>query len=243
MPGLASADSNVLDAPQVSVPDTDTPAKGATVSPPPIDTVEETIESVLDPVQDATKPITDAAKPVTDPADKTVDTVTDTIDEGTTPVTDVIDDPKNPITDGNGSGGTTRNPPPDPTSDDRPGGSLAPVTGGDVATRSGGTGPAVRAPSRLPAGGPAAAVMRARPAGAAPGDAAASPASVGGVVSASTTSAAEQVSRAVVDASRAFRFPLLVAAALLLFLAIQGRVDSRDPKLAHSKDDEELMFA
>jgi hypothetical protein len=49
--------------------------------------------------------------------------------------------------------------------------------------------------------------------------------------------------RVVRDAATTFRFPLLVAAAVLLFLAVQSRLDRRDPKLASAAPDEDLWFA
>ena len=237
IPGLASADSGVLDAAQVSVPDAvdETLNKGGTPSPPPLDTVEDTIESVLDPVDDATQPVKDAVKPVTDPVDDTVDTVTDTVDEGTTPVTDIIDDPTKPVTDG--TGGTTTRPPPVFTPDDRQGRSGR-APGDDITERRRERAIAPGAPSRRIAPAPVAVDRGARPA--------LSPARADATTRSAPTSggsAAQQIGQAIVDASRAFRFPLLVAAAVLLFLAIQGRIDGRDPKLAHGGNDEELMFA
>ena len=227
IPGLASADTNLLDAPPVPVPET---------SPPPLDPVQETVESVLDPVKDATKPVKDAVKPVTDPVDETVGTVTDEVDKGTTPVTDIVDEPTKPVTDG--TGGATTIPPPVSTSGGRPDRSVPLTSADDVTRRRRVHNFEAGVAARSVAPAPAAIDAASRPA-----TTTARAVAAADSVPASTESAAEQIGQAIVDASRAFRFPLLVAAAVLLFLAIQGRVDGRDPKLAYATDDEELMFA
>jgi len=54
----------------------------------------------------------------------------------------------------------------------------------------------------------------------------------------------EKVARVLGRAAREFRFPILVALAVLGFLALQGRLDRRDARLARIEvEEEELSFA
>jgi hypothetical protein len=46
--------------------------------------------------------------------------------------------------------------------------------------------------------------------------------------------AANEVAKAAAPAAKRAAFPLVLVALLLLFLALQNRLDSRDPKLAHA---------
>jgi hypothetical protein len=59
----------------------------------------------------------------------------------------------------------------------------------------------------------------------------------GGVVDKVTTAlgdAANEVAKAAAPAAKRAAFPLVLVALLLLFIALQNRLDSRDPKLAHA---------
>jgi hypothetical protein len=46
--------------------------------------------------------------------------------------------------------------------------------------------------------------------------------------------AATEVAKAAAPAAKRAAFPLVLVALLLLFIALQNRLDSRDPKLAHA---------
>lgn len=234
MPGWASAATGPIDDPVDPVKDT----------------VTKTVESVLDPVRKTAKPVTDAIEEATQPVRKPVDdatrAVTDTVKEVTDPVPDVLDpvtdvvDPGAEVTDP-----VTENPDPGTRSEGSVGG-----RGGDGPSRTGQEpAPARRARPRqtTPAGlqrdtGGAAGLdvllrqsLREAPAATAPA------ATRGADLPARST--VDAVTEAALEASRAFRFPLLLAAAMLLFLGIQGRLDARDPKLAAPAVDEELTFA
>ena len=235
VPGLASAAPGTPDA------GVDPPV------PPVKDTVTQTVESVLDPVRQTAKPVTDAVdgatSPVRKPVDEATGAVTDTV---TKAVTEVVDPPTG-VTD------------PDPTVKDPVVRDPDPATGTgvppshDVAGGRRQTDPS--ASPRRPSGQDAQATPDREAGGA--GRLAVllrqsrrdSPAATGTVPPAAPApdvparSVPEQVKQAAIDASRAFRFPLLLAAAVLLFLGIQARVDARDPKLSARAVDEELTFA
>lgn len=217
---------------QATAPVVDAAAQTGTTVPPAVDAVEETIESVLDPVDDATTPVGDAVgdalggvtKPVRDPVDKVRDDVTGSVPDGKVGIPDPVDDPPT----GGADRATTPVGVPDPAN-----GHSAPAGPGraNSRVRDARAGRAPLVPSAREPSSTAlrsAAVVRRQPVER---------------TASSSGSSAEQVARAVADASRAFRFPLLLAGALLLFLAVQGRIDSRDPKLAQRSDDDELMFA
>jgi len=61
---------------------------------------------------------------------------------------------------------------------------------------------------------------------------------------AADVSVAEKVARVLGRAAREFRFPILVALAVLAFLLLQGRLDRRDARLARIEvEEEEISFA
>jgi len=61
---------------------------------------------------------------------------------------------------------------------------------------------------------------------------------------ATDASVAEKVARVLGRAAREFRFPILVALAVLAFLVLQGRLDRRDARLARIEvEEEEISFA
>lgn len=184
------------------------------------DLLDEPVPPVLDPAQ-TTEQVKDTVNSVIDDADAltggAVKAVTDTVDD----VTSTVVDP----------GGSTADPPTGTVREPRETG-VAP-SAGTAAT------PAREAtiPGRRKAVGNTAA---------ADGDAGAIPrprAPVPAPLTSDPPASERGVAGAVADASRAFRFPLLLAAAVLLFLAVQQRMDARDPKLADVPEDEELMFA
>lgn len=212
----------------------------AEVLEPVTDTVDPVPGTVKDPVRDVGNVVDPVTDPVTDPVRGVVDPVTDTVKE---PVRDAVDtatgsigepvrDVVEPVTD------TGTNPRPDGPSVI---GDPAVPTGSGVATavqrRNGRTADAGRRDPRevaripVPTGASAPA-----------GDAAAqnSMASTAGEPGETPLATAGRVAR---EAVEAFRFPLLVGAAVLLFLAVQSRLDRRDPKLAAPAADEELQFA
>lgn len=228
VPGMAAAATGVVSTTVAPVDEAVRTATDSTNPAPAVDTVEDTVQSVLEPVRDAA--------PV-DPVDEVIDTVVDTVDEGTTPVTEVVDEPTKPVTqvldETSGQPDT-----PAPRSPE----AAAPALAGGRPRAA----VPQRRPSREQSGGTTAAGVPGLEAGPAPVVLPATPLLRRGEAANAGNagdSVADQIARAVVDASRAFRFPLLVAGALLLFLGVQGRLDSRDPKLAQTGGDEELMFA
>lgn len=211
------------------------------------DTVTKTVDAVLEPVRETAKPVTDtvdeATKPVRDAVEEAVKPVTDTVDEVTEPVTDPVTDVTDPITDVGDP--VTKDPDPQrptPTT-------VAPP----IRQRTPDRQPAAQSPQRKrrasdagpargrPAGAPTVVPVRPRQFTAAAAIASRPGRDV--VVRADAPPTPAGVGDAVAEASRAFRFPLLLAAAVLLFLGIQGRLDSKDPKLAAPVVDEELTFA
>ena len=234
VPGWAWAEAAPL-------PGTPLPSKD---DPVPADTVTKTIEDVLAPVRETAQPVTktvgDAAKPVTD----TVPEVTEPVRDLTEPVAEVVD----PVTD-------VVNPEPQ-RPDPRPPTGRDPTTGPSTTLDADSLPPPQRM-SQPTAATPHRPTLsrdsttRRRPQTTLPGalrnDVVAPTADLRltGAATAATIegSALDEVRQAVVEASRAFRFPLLLAAAVLLFLALQGRLDARDPKLAQTAPEQELTFA
>ena len=225
---------------------------------PVTETVTDTTEPVTDTIRDTTEPVTDTTKPVIDTIRDTTKPVTDTIRDTTKPVTDTVQpvagptidaaaDITHPVTDGLRDVGR---PVPNLVDDGGllgPGGSpvLDPAAGRPGEARGGpGAGPAAdigdvaddRAGSAVPDG------ALAPDDGSLGGASGPLPAAV--VAGARDTGVSlEDVARGIAGASRQFSFPLAVAALVLLFLAVQGRIDARDPKLAGRPDDDELSFA
>ena len=207
-------------------------------------------DTVTTTVKDVLKPVRDAAKPVVDPVDKAAAPVRQTVDQATKPVTDAVGDAAEPVTDTVGEVTDPVRTVVDPPRVRQPGGQgRTPRTSpAPLGTRSGPaedgartSGPRTRTESRRGRSTAAPAPVRPRAF-----DRDATPAAVDQRVAgapARDVSALDRFGRAAVDASRAFRFPLLVAALVLLFLGIQARVDARDPKLAAPATDEELTFA
>lgn len=213
-------------------------------------TVDKTVDSVLDAgktANDAVPGVTDA---VPDPVKEAVKPVAETVDRTTKPVVDAVSDAVAPVADDleetvDGvreptrntvvppEGATDPNPPRVPTTiTDR-----KPASDAEDTERRGTADDSRRQRNRAAAAQTttrrsrtARKSMSADTAGvrANAGDPSARPDTIGGVVA---------------DASRAFRFPLLLAAAVLFFLALQNRLDGRDPKLSAGRADEELTFA
>jgi hypothetical protein len=61
-------------------------------------------------------------------------------------------------------------------------------------------------------------------------------------MTAATPTIARQAAEEVARAAAAYSFPLAIALMVAVFLAVQGRIDARDPKLAYGDDDLELPF-
>ena len=226
-------------------------ASAATLDSSLVDkTVERTVESVIEggksgagavaPVRDAVPdPVKEAVKPVTDTVDRATKPVTDRIKDSVTPVTEVVDETVDKVR--NGSGSTVA----PPTTTDP----LAPV--GQVTTREPATSDSSAGRQRTDADRRTSPKGREQRGGgsrrAQKRDAVSAPPQEVLPVERSRRTAVRSpapttIGGAVAEASRAFRFPLLVAAAVALFLAVQGRLDGRDPKLS-ARADEELTFA
>ena len=212
-----------------------------------VDEAEKTVttDPIPAPVADPVKPVTDKITSVTKEAADTVAPVTKVVDEATKPVTDVTGETTDPVTDivddivdGAVAPGVVT-PPTQPRT--TAGGRPQPRT-----ERGEGDGERDQRPAREPASSGARdagslTFPQSIVAGASASVAERAATASSGTSDVATGSAAERVGRAIVEASRAFSFPLAVAALLLLFLAIQGRVDARDPKLA-ATEEEELVF-
>ena len=241
IPGWAGAATGLLDK---TVDDAVDGAKDATGTA--TDLVDDTVKDVLDPIKDTTDKVVDdakdAAEPVTDKVRDPVDPVKDTVDDVTKPVRDAVDEVTNgvdevidPVTD-------TVVPPPGRNTDG--GGRVQGDGEGSVRTGVGSqatrrTTAGDRTPSSERDDRADTPARRTRRATTVPGSV--QPRTPAQVRAAQSRPAPQSIADAVADASRAFRFPLLVAAVVALFLAIQSRLDGRDPKLAAA--DEELTFA
>ncbi|MGH2579261.1 MAG: hypothetical protein ACRDGP_00225 [Actinomycetota bacterium] len=165
-------------------------------------TVEETATTVTDTVNEAVEPITDAVKEVLGQAP-------DPLDPG------VIDDPTGILPDVLGSTVTQ----PSGPGATRPGGNGSATGPGVVKSRTvgGGGGAGLSRFGRGPVIGPVAAPI-------------------------SSTSAAsltnprqglvERIRSLAIQAAEALAFPLALALIVLLFVAVQNRIDRKDPKLA-----------
>lgn len=228
--------------------------------PPPPDTVTKTVKDVLEPVRETVKPVTETVDPVTKTVDEAVKPVKDTVREVTEPVREVtepvrevvdpVTDVVDPVTDVVDP--DPRRPDPRPPTGGTEGETFVPPPGRTTTTTPDRRDQArPRTDVRRPA--PARAEGRRRPAPAPSAlpaalrndrevTAAARPVAPAVHANPGRQSVPDAIARAVVDASRAFRFPLLLAAAMLLFLAIQSRLDARDPKLAQTAAEQELTF-
>ena len=206
-----------------------------------VDPISNADNTPVPPVLDPTKPVTDVVDdvvdkavgglpdPVKDPVQEVVDGVIEPVREITDPATDKVET----IVDRVRNGATVVPPPANDT--------VVRPSGGQVTTHP--TAPRTRERARPRAEAPpvdrrvpTADIRAAR--------AATDPAPrIIAAPKAPQRSAAEGLAQAVVEASRQFRFPLLLGALVLLFLGIQNRIDSRDPKLAAATEEEELVFA
>jgi hypothetical protein len=182
--------------------------------------------AVVDPLADPVTPVTETVKEVLEPI---VDTVADTA----APVTDDLPpapDPVREVIDDSGllrDGGLT---------DDRVTDAVTPRMSGDRprSLTSGPPGaPSVAEPRR------AAGEQRPGPTRALPGvDRMPTPV----IARTSGNDSLAEIIEGLRRTSRQFSFPLTIAALVLLFLGVQGRLDARDPKLAARDEDEELAF-
>jgi len=179
-----------------------------------VDAVTETVTKVSEPLP---KPVRDAVAPVVDAVQDSVAPVVDDVRDVTRPVTDAPDPGPRPDRDRDrpAAGGAPPAPPAGTSTAERP----APAGPAEPAPRAD-RRPAVPAPRDQPAAAAAQADAPPPPSGA-PHD---------GPV------------RTLIEAAEPFTFPLTVAALVLLFLAVQGRIDARDPKLGAAADAEELVF-
>ena len=237
VPGFAGASESLLSRTGVEKTAADTVSGAA-------DTVENTVDSVLDStgadettsgvtdrVRDTTNsvtdPVKDALKPVTDTVDKVTKPVTDTIDDATKPVTDTVAPPS-----GRGDRGSTGI---------SVGTTSTTSTTGTKRTTVGDRGPRSR-DTAAPSGRKQRAAAGQRPRRARQTPATAQPGTTPVSARSQQSAADRSVADVIADVSRAFRFPLLLIAAVALFLAAQSRLDGRDPKLSAGAD-EELSFA
>lgn len=225
--------------------------------------IDETVEPVAETVNTVTKvlkPVRKAAKPVTDTVTAVVDPVTETVEEVAKPVTDTVKTVTKPVTDTVKQVTTTVV---DVITDDNEPTGTDPTSRTPIGDPSGNTdteaAPARRgAAPRTAADAPPASSTRARTSGRASPtavDAALARRQLGAEATAvsdvgrsapaqrAAPSVVEEIRRGVEGAVEAFRFPLLLAAVVLLFLAIQRRLDARDPKLADAEGEQELTFA
>lgn len=228
--------------------------------------IDETVDPVVDTastVTEVVEPVLKATKPVTDTVTAVVDPVTDTVDEVTKPVTDTVKTVTKPVTDTvkDVTASVTGTVVDLLTNDTDPGDTdpvgTDPTSPTHAADPSGDTEalPSRReaAPRTAPVAPPASTTSgrdspSAVDAALARRQLAAEAAAVSDVgrndqAQRATPSVMEEIRRGVEDAVEAFRFPLLLAAAVLLFLAIQRRLDARDPKLADAEGEQELTFA
>jgi hypothetical protein len=193
---------------------------------PVTETVKEVVEPIVDTVGDTatpvTEPVRDTARPATDAAGELTRPVTDDLPTAPDPVREVIDD-SGLLRDG----GLT---------DDRVTDAVTPRMSGDRprSLTSGPPGaPSVAEPRR------AAGEQRPGPTRALPGvDRMPTPV----IARTSGNDSLAEIIEGLRRTSRQFSFPLTIAALVLLFLGVQGRLDARDPKLAARDEDEELAF-
>lgn len=196
--------------------------------------IESGAKAAADTLGDSVDDAGGAVEPMLDGAEKTLDPVVDEVRDRTRPVEDTVqntidevigqrgDDPRDD------TGGSPK-PPPEPR-DDSAGATSG--KGGDKQGKQGGKGRT--GPDR---DGGRRRVQPPAPTGEGRTGSAPAPVAVGLTSADAPAHPPGPVQRAL-DAVEPFAFPLSLAAAVLLFLAVQRRLDARDPKLAGIPDDE-----
>jgi hypothetical protein len=175
-------------------------------------TVADPVTAVQDTVDQATTTVDDTAAAVTDQANQAVDTVTGIVEQTPDPIDPgVIDDPTGILPD---VLGTTVTDPSGPGATKADGGNGA-------AIGPGGAKPASPAGplgfGRGPVFGPVAAQISSTPAAS---------------LTIPRQGLFDRIGSLAIEAAEALAFPLALAVIVLLFVAIQNRIDRKDPKLA-----------
>jgi hypothetical protein len=187
-------------------------------------TVADPVSAVQDTVNHTTTTVEDTAATVTDKVNETVEPVTDTV-KGVLgqvpdpPDTGVIDDPTGILPDVPDVLGSTVTQPSAPGATKPGGNGNATGTGGGNPRSAGGGGGAVSPLSfgRGPVIGPLAPPISLTPA-------VSQSIQRGGLF--------DQIGSLAIEAAKELAFPLALALIVLLFVAIQNRIDRKDPKLA-----------
>jgi hypothetical protein len=187
------------------------------------DPVEDTVEDVADPVEDVSDPVVDTVEDVADPVEDTTDPVVDAVQDISDPLEDAVDTVTNPVTgavdavsapgDGRGDGTVGFG----LGSDSRSGRPRARRASG---VREPGDRTADRSEAdSVPRTGPEVTTLEANPVGAStkPG---------------SDSSLLDDVATTITELAKRLAFPLALALVVLAFLAVQGQLDRKDPKLA-----------
>jgi len=193
-------------------------------TPDPVTTIADATTEVA---AAATGPV-DQATAAADPVTQAVEPVTDPVTQGVEPVTDTV----------KGIVGQTPNPP-DPGAIDDPTGLLSGVLGSSVTepsgpgtTGSGGNGSAAGpGGAESPAAGGAGPTFLGRGPviGPVPGPITSTPALSMAIPQQGLF---ERIGSLTIQAAEALAFPLALAVIVLLFVAVQNRIDRKDPKLA-----------
>jgi len=217
MAGLMVASAFVLmSAPAMACPVTDLTCLPETVADP-VTAVTDTTTEVANAVDQTTATVEETAAAVTDQVNETVEPVTDTVTDilGQAPDTGVIDDTTGILPDVLGS---TVAQPSGPGASE-PGGNGTATGPGGGKSRTGGGGGSVSPLSfgRGPVIGPVAAPVSLTPAVS---------------LTIPPRGLFERIGSLAIQAAEALAFPLALALIVLLFVAVQNRIDRKDPKLA-----------
>jgi hypothetical protein len=217
MAGLMVASAFVLmSAPAMACPVTDLTCLPETVADP-VTAVTDTTTEVANAVDQTTATVEETAAAVTDQVNETVEPVTDAVTDilGQAPDTGVIDDTTGILPDVLGS---TVAQPSGPGASE-PGGNGTATGPGGGKSRTGGGGGSVSPLSfgRGPVIGPVAAPISSTP-----------------IVPLTIPPRGlfERIGSLAIQAAEALAFPLALALIVLLFVAVQNRIDRKDPKLA-----------
>jgi hypothetical protein len=188
-----------------------------------VDTIADPTSPVTDTVKDTVEPILDTTRPATDAVNEVARPVTDRLPPPPDPVREVIDD-NALLNDGSPAG-------------DRVNEVVAPRTAGNRSR------PVTSNPRGAPSTGERRGATREQRPDLATALTGVSLTPTPPIARASDGTSLAEIIQGLGQASRQFSFPLTIAALVLLFLGVQGRLDARDPKLAARGEDEELLFA
>jgi hypothetical protein len=203
----------LMSAPAMACPVTDLTCVTETAADP-VTAVTDTTTSA---VNQATATVEETADAVTDQANQAVETVTDTVKGIVEQVPDpidpgVIDDPTGILP---GVLGSTVDQPSGPSATEPGGNGTATGPGGGKSRTAGGAGPSSF--GRGPVIGPVAAPISSTPAASVP---------------IPRRGLFDRIGPLAILAAEALAFPLALAVIVLLFVAVQNRIDRKDPKLA-----------